>query len=72
MNVLEMRAHPLTGNYERLVGAGDVEFAGDEGVSVCVGRSGSYEAEKDDGDEQKLESHFLYWIGEGFGKIGQI
>jgi hypothetical protein len=32
-------------------GAGDLAVAGS--------RSGSYEAQKDGGDEQKLESHFL-------------
>jgi hypothetical protein len=41
---------------------------GEEVVDGGVDWSGSYEAEKDGGDEQKLESHFLYWIGEGFGK----
>jgi hypothetical protein len=42
------------------------------GVDGDPSRSGSYEAEKDDGDEQNLESHFLYWIGEGFGKYGRF
>jgi hypothetical protein len=36
------------------------EEVGDE-VAVATGgsRSGSYEAQKDGGDEQKLKSHFL-------------
>jgi len=38
---------------------------------IDLHRSGSCEAEKGDGDEQKLESHFvLEW--EGFWEVGQI